>query len=331
MGQRRLGPEALLPRDPRARDLFREVDSRYLEFIRDLPVPVAKLAVQSRTYLGDSTDNHLTGLADLNPVLTLTPWMFWGVTGEAADEEFSDLALGGACISIASILLDHLVDRQAHQPGLVLLFHQLLQAEAQRIYRLHLTGLARAWQEIERLTVDHVRGLAVEAEANRSGTFSSMEDFLAMTSGKVAPIAIGLAAFSAFLGTWESWPEQLRTLRSIAAASQMLDDVGDWRLDAASSHTTYFLNLVRAQSGSPLSDESGLEKTIQDSHLDILMLEQSIRWLDESIEAGCRLRAHGWLCYVRDYRAKTMDHLAVHYGLHLRRVLAGNEHQARTD
>jgi hypothetical protein len=68
-------------------------------------------------FIGTSLAEPHGGPSTMNPGVTCTPWLFWELTQDVEGEVLVEVALGGTLIVLASVLLDHLVDGQAAQPG----------------------------------------------------------------------------------------------------------------------------------------------------------------------------------------------------------------------
>ncbi len=189
-----------LPENPRAKRLFGEVDARYQAFAGRLPESLGQMARLRRTYLGSPSDDLFQGIADLNPVLAGTPWMFWEQFEGLDDSQFVTIAEGGALLVLASILLDHIIDRQAVPPEAATLLHQALLSRGIECLRAALPASAGFWSHFERLQADHLAGLAAELDAQADTTLMREETFIHMAHGKVSPIVVTLAALTEAAG-----------------------------------------------------------------------------------------------------------------------------------
>jgi hypothetical protein len=185
-----------LPENSRAGRLFGEVNSRYQVFSDRLPESLGRMARLRRTYLGSPSEEPFQGIADLNPVLAGTPWMFWEQFEHLDDERFLAIAEGGALFVLASILLDHIVDRQADSPEAATLLHQALHTRGIECLRAALPASTSFWSHFERLSADHLTGLAAELDAQADISVMREETFIRMAHGKVSPIVVTLAALA---------------------------------------------------------------------------------------------------------------------------------------
>jgi len=313
-----------LPENPRAIRLFGEVDARYQAFADRLPESLGRMARLRRTYLGSPSAEPFKGIADLNPVLAGTPWMFWEQFQHFDDEQFLAIAEGGALFVLASILLDHIIDRQVDQPQAASLLHQALHAHGTQCLRAALPASTSFWAQFERLSADHLAGLAAELDAQADTSCMREETFTQMAHGKVSPIVVTLAALAEASGRPAILPPMEASLKHIAVASQLLDDIGDWQQDIEAGHVTYFLTQIpayRNSQGMPAQIVEATRAGINADWLDVDYLNVTLDWLRKSVEAVSRLECPGWLAYVEGYRQLTDEHLTVGVARHLVRVL----------
>ena len=313
-----------LPENPRATRLFAEVDSRYRTFSDRLPESLSRMACLRRTFLGSPSEEPFKGIADLNPVLAGTPWMFWEQFERLDDTRFALIAEGGALLVLASILLDHIIDRQADQPEAAALLHQALHTRGIECLQAALPASTGFWGHFERLSADHLAGLALDLDAQADTSSMREESFIRMAHGKVSPIVVTLAALAEASGQ----PGVLRpleaSLKHIAVASQLLDDIGDWQEDIEARHVTYFLTQIppyRNPQAMPPQIVDPLRAAIDADWLDVDYLQVTLDWLKKSVEAVSGLECPGWLEYVEGYRQLTDEHLTVAVARHLVRVL----------
>jgi hypothetical protein len=313
-----------LPENARAAKLFGEVNSRYRAFSEGLPESLGRMARLRRTYLGSPNEEPFLGISDLNPVLAGTPWMFWEQFERLDDARFLDIAEGGALFVLASILLDHIVDRQVDSLGAATLLHQALHTRGIQCLRAALPASAAFWAHFERLSADHLGGLSAELDAQSEMSLMREETFIRTAHGKVSPIVVTLAALAEASGQPAVLPDMEASLKHIAVASQLLDDIGDWEQDLAAGHVTYFLTQVppvrdqRAVSSRMIEAVRG---AIDADWLDVGFLNVTMSWLEKSAQSVSRLACPGWLEYVEGYRQLTDEHLTVAVARHLVRVL----------
>jgi hypothetical protein len=313
-----------LPENPRAKRLFGEVDARYQVFAGRLPESLGRMARLRRTYLGSPSDDPFQGIADLNPVLAGTPWMFWELFEHLDDSQFVTIAEGGALFVLASILLDHIIDRQADRPEAATLLHQALFSQGIECLRTALPTSPGFWSHFERLEALHLAGLAAELDSQAETTRMRDETFIQMAHGKVSPIVVTLAALAEAAGRPEALPQVEASLNHIAVASQLLDDIGDWREDLEAGHVTYFLTRIpgyHTGHSKPSDDVDAVQAAIDEDWLDVDYLHVTLDWLRQSVAAVGGLECPGWLEYVESYRQLTDEHLTVAVARHLVRVL----------
>jgi len=312
-----------MPDDARALELFEDLNQRFFDFIDSLPSPLNSLARDRSTFLGSHEDGEFQGVPDLNPVLASTPWLFWESFNELPDEDFLNIAEAGTMFVLASILLDHLVDGQAEPPEEVSLLHQAFYSHGVRTYRAVFPSNSHFWDHFDRLARDHVAGLAKELETQRSSEDIDLQSLQKMAYGKVSPIITTIAAMVEALGTHGLLEPIETSLKHIAVASQMLDDVGDWQHDIGVGHRTYYLSHVAAKvgrgEGDGLVDE--IQEAIDAEWADVEHLKLVIQWLDDSAHAVQGVACPGWLEYVEGYRQLSDEHLTTAIARHLVRKL----------
>ncbi len=313
-----------LPEDPRAVRLFAEADSRYQAFSDRLPESLGVMARRRQTYLGAPSEEPFQGIADLNPVLAGTPWMFWEQFQDLDDERFLTIAEGGSLFVLASILLDHIIDRQANPPEAATLLHQALHTRGIERLRAALPASPNFWTDFERLSADHLAGLACELDAQAELSVMREATFIRMAHGKVSPIVVTMAALAEASGQPEVLPSIEASLKHIAVASQLLDDIGDWEQDLHAGHATYFLSQMpplRNRHGVTPQDIEATRAAIDQDWLDVDYLNVTLSWLEKSDGAVNGLRCSGWLEYIEGYKQLADEHLTVAVARHLARVL----------
>jgi hypothetical protein len=309
-----------LPHDARAQDLFKRLNQRYFQFADCLPPTLSKLARQRSSFLGGPDQEPFEGVPGLNPVLASTPWLFWETFSNIDDEIFLDIAEAGMSFVLASIVLDHLVDGQAIPQEEMALFHQALYGHGIAKYREVMPSSSPFWIHFDRLAQDHLAGLAAELESQSGHLLIKLDDLFTMAHGKVSPIVTTIAALAFTSGQPEVLSPIEISLKHIAVASQLLDDVGDWEHDLKEGHYTYFLSLLAAYEtwggeNPPAAEE--LRAKIEEEWNDIEHLRLVLDWLDDSVEAVKELKCPAWLEYVEGYRALTDENLSTVLGHHL--------------
>jgi hypothetical protein len=144
-----------------------------------------------------------------------------------------------------------------------------------------------------------------------------------MAHGKVSPIVATCAALAEVTGQPHLLPPIEESLKHIAVASQLIDDIGDWRHDVEVGHHTYFQSLVLppAQWGDSGPDPDQLQAEIDRNWHDVAQMACVIEWLDRSSAAVAGLECPGWLEYVDGYRILADKHRTRFVARHLVRVL----------
>jgi hypothetical protein len=312
-----------MPDDPRATDLFEELNARFFHFIDRLPEPLDRLARQKSTFLGSQEDGEFGGVPELNPVLASTPWLFWESFKTLDDSLFLDIAEGGTFYVLASILLDHLVDGQAEPPEEVALLHQAFYGHGILVYRSTFPHSSAFLGQFERLANDHLAGLAMELETQSSTAKIEMSSLEKMAYGKVSPIVTTIAGLAHALEQPELLEPIESSLKHIAVASQMLDDIGDWQHDISVGHRTYYLAQVVEEVRGGVEDVSidEVQDAIDEAWMDVEHLQLVIQWLDGSTQAVQGFACPGWLDYVAGYRKLSDEHLTTAIARHLVRKL----------
>ena len=313
-----------LPDDPRAVALFAELGRRFYAFAGRLPLPLCELASRTSTYLGSPEGEPFEGIAGLNPVLAGAPWLFWETFQGLDDDTFSAIAEAGAYFVLASIILDHLVDGQAECPETMALFHQALYEAGVAGYRTVLPSPSRFWGHFDRLATNHLEGIAAELNCLANPAQLDAEAFQSMAHGKVSPVIATVAALAEASGQPDALDPIETSLKHIAVASQLLDDIGDWRDDVQSGHLTFFLSEVAGvcgwDSGQWLSVDN-LEARINGGWEDVKHMRIVSHWLDESLGAVEGLRCAGWVNYVKGYQAQADDHMIGFIARHILRAI----------
>jgi hypothetical protein len=308
------------PANSRQSDLFQQLNQRYFDFARHLPDPLKKLGMLRSTFLGSETDQPFEGVRELNPVLAGTPWLFWETFSLLDDECFLQIAEAGTVFVLASIVLDHLVDGQAEEQEQMALFHQALYSHGILIYRSVFESSSDFWIHFERLASDHLAGLARELQAQLDPHNLTLEDLETMAHGKVSPIIVTIAALSEVSGQPDKLDPIETSLKHIAVASQLLDDIGDWRHDIEVGHVTYYLMRLASPDslrrvGLPAVEEA--QSRIDVEWSDVNHMEMVLDLLEDSIKAVRGIDCPAWIEYVEGYRWLTNEHLTTAMARHL--------------
>jgi hypothetical protein len=313
-----------MPDDPRAVALFEELNKRFFEFVDQLPPLLKKAARSQKTYLGSPDEDDFEGIPGLNPVLAATPWLFWETFSVLQDETLLEISEAGSLYVLASILLDHIIDGQAEPVEEVTLLQKEFYRNGTVTYRNLFTSNSEFWKHFDRLGHAHMLGITLEMETQRTTTDIELDDLQIMANGKVSPIVTTIAALSEASGQPEKLGPIEDSLKHIAVASQLLDDVGDWRHDVEVNHRTYFLAQIAAPGRSKsvtLPSLSELESMFEEHWPDVDHLHKVIEWLDDSEAVVAGLDCPAWISYVRGYRELADRNLSGAIAGHLARKI----------
>ncbi len=315
-------PEGLL--DERAARLAGQLDRRYLAWTDELPPALRTLARQASTYTGSPSAQPFAGVSSMNPGLTGTPWLFGRLFARLGDDTLLAIAGAGAFVVLASMVLDHLVDGQLEGREMLTLLHSALQqAGAERFRRLFPDSVS-FWAYYERFSAEHLAGLATEVEARRQPASLTRERFEGTVPGKFAPIVVTLAALAEAAGRPDAIASMEASVKRLAVASQLLDDIGDAESDHAARHLTYYLaQLAPAERwlAPAWPDLAELRARIDATWHDTLHLRLVLNWLASAVEAVKGLDCPAWLTYLEYYRDLADRHLTASSARHLARSL----------
>lgn len=312
--------------DLRARHQIAAMDANYVDFARRLPPPLNELALHANTFKGRGGEGAaFGGPSTMNPGLTCTPWLMWEMFGDLDDQRMLDIAGAGALLVLASAVLDHIVDVQSEQTGYMLLLHQALQEEGTSQLRRLFAAAAPVWQALDRFSAEHIACLVAELNLRSAPDQLSWETFKDMARGKFSPILITPAALVEAAGRPEWLSPIEASVKHLAVAAQLLDDIGDWTDDLPDRHLTYFLSRLappEAWSAATWPSQEALEQQINASWLDSEELGRAVEWLDRSIEALQGLDCPAWIEYLRGYRILADEQQTLAMARHLMRTLA---------
>jgi len=317
--------ELHLAGEGRAARLLAQVDARWLDWAAGLPPRLRDLARRARTFQGTACGSEpFRGPSAMNPGITCTPWLFWEIAEPLGDGDVVSLAFAGSLVVLASVLLDHLVDGQADVPGDTALLHQALCEAGTARLRERLPGCHLFWRDLERLGAEHVAGLAAERQCQEHPEQLIFESFLSFVPAKFSPIVATMAAFVHAVGRPEWLPAIESSIKRLAVASQLLDDLGDWEEDLQQRHLTLFLaRLAPAEAWAgpdwPVPDD--IQRRIADQWADIECVEMVQEWLEASLEAARGLACARWQEYLNGYRALACQHLARSKARHTLRLI----------
>jgi hypothetical protein len=291
--------------------LLDRFDQNYICLVNSLPVALQVLAQETSVFKGRLSGDIFRASTCTNPIYTCTPWLFWELFSGLADEVFLDLTFAGGLVSLASVLIDHLIDGQAAQPQATADLRQVLLREG--VLRLHayFPWKAPFWDHFRRLHREHLCSLAIETGLQATPTTLSRADFVRMASGKVSPVMITVVALSLAAGNID-WIEPVeRSLKQLFIAGQLHDDVLDWLEDLRENHLTYFLtSFLARESGSPhrLLREEEILVRLDRSWQDVNHLEQAIAGYRQALAVVDGLGCLAWTAQVNEYLATAEMH-----------------------
>ncbi len=304
-------PGRPLPDADRPRRLLAALDARYLDFLLTLPEPLRALGRERRSFSGVTGDCEAMAFSAMNPGITCTPWLFWEWTRDLADDVFLDLAEAGACVVLASVLRDHLCDGQAPNRGAAARLHAALRRRGRSVFRRHFLTDSPFWSAFVRLNEEHRLGLRLEARARADPQQFTWEWFQVMVQAKFAPIVLTVAAFLTWLDLPERLPPIERSIKDLAVAAQLLDDLGDWREDLASGRLTYFLSRLAPPerwAERPWPSPAEIQQAIDASWEDLEHLDLIEAWLAKALDAVDGIVCPAWKAYLDGYRSLAQQH-----------------------
>lgn len=310
----------ILPDEPHAAELLEEMDARFFQIVDTLPHPLKELAKVSGTYDGSESSAPFQGLSSMNPGLTCTPWMFWTITRGVDRHHFIELALGGGLVILASILLDHLVDHQVKRVGEIALLHSELQGRGVKLIRGAIKPEDEVGAHVGRLLEEHRSGLAQEIHWRREPDLLTEARFVETVSAKFAPIALTMVAFLVAADRRNLIEPIERSIKNLAVASQLLDDLGDWEEDLRQHRLTLFIKSLSPKAnwaGDDWPSANELQERIDRGWADINLLNEVGEWLDRSSAAVAEIDCPAWMSYLKGFRDLADRHLEGRTARHL--------------
>jgi hypothetical protein len=316
--------ELRLPEHSRAAGLLARLDAAYFGFVDGLTGAPRTLARKKGTYVGTSADVPFEGVSTMNPGVTCTPWLFWELVETLDDERILAVAGAGTLVVLASVLLDHMVDGQAENLGGTALLQQTLFQAGLARFREAIPFGSEFWAHFERLEAEHLAGLAAELDVQSHPHRFSLSNFLTMVPGKFSPIVITMAAFAEVLGRGDLLAPIEASIKDLAIASQLLDDMGDWPEDLEMGHLTFYMTRLAPPerwraSGWPSAEE--LQQPIDAAWLDLEYMGIVQEWLDKAMEATQGLGCTRWNEYLDGYRNLAGQHLTRYKARHMMHIL----------
>ena len=311
-------------RSRRAKRLFGDLDDLYFQFASQLPSPLDSLAHLNSTYEGDEEERPFESLRGLNPVLIATPWLFWDTFEGLPYQTFLQIAEAGMYYVLASVVMDHILDGQAKPIEAMGLFHQALYERGISKYREVFSTPSSFWDHFERLSIDHLAGLSEEYVLQSQPQLIDREALIKMAYGKVSPIVTTIVGLTEALGQTAVLVPIETSLKHIAVASQLLDDIGDWKDDLQVGHMTYYLSCLDPNAAWLLTERPSMEecqRKIDDQWLDVEQMGEVIEGLNRSLEVVREVDCPIWIEYVNGYKTLANEHVKGFAARHILRIL----------
>ena len=311
------------PEGSRADRLLSIHKSRLIELFLQLPQPMRDLARSKRAFR-DFQPEILEGDLSSSQDPAASPWLFWDTFCCLEDDTFLKLAEAGAVLYLSSIVLDHLVDGHLEESGAMALLYKALHDHGVSTLQDTFPRTSEFWAHYKRLNAEHLRGLAAEVEARAKPKQFTRENMIVMAQGKVCPGVVTIAAMAEASDQQDVLRPIEKSLKSLAVASQLIDDVQDWQYDVEVGHLTYFLACLVPVDGWvaeewPSFEE--LQQCINDEWVDVDHWREAMHWHDRSIESVYDTFCPTWTDHVHDKRTGANKHLEVAIARHLTREL----------
>jgi len=287
----------------RAEQLLVKLKERYQAFISQLPPPLGDFARQKGTYFGAESRD----VFETPPAALRLPWLFWEIFTGVPDDTFLDVAEGGACFFMGSILLDHLVDGQMEDPSLLTLLQRAFWVHGDAKFRHVFEPDSTFWEIYDRLLKEHLEGLAAERFAQANPETLTFDHIMEIAGSKICPGLVSLAGLAHLSDTSHTLPDIEKALKNFAAGTQFIDDVQDWWDDLASGHLTYFLTCAAPQAHwrkAPWPAQAEVEALIDSSMVDLEHWQMGIDLFTQAIKGVRHLVCPGWTDYVFEERHK---------------------------
>jgi hypothetical protein len=313
-----------LPPLTRAEQLLVDLQTRYQDFVTHLPPPLPDLARQSQTFFGPPGKGTFAGVLEKPPAALRLPWLFWDLFACNPDNLFLKVAEGGGCYFLASILLDHLVDGQAQDPGSQALLERALWIHGEACFRAVFPADSVFWEQHDRLLAEHETGLVAERKAQDDPEAFTYTNLVSMASSKICPGLVSLAGLAELSGRTHLLATLETSLKNFAVGAQLIDDVQDWHADLAAGHLTYFLTCtapLKTWRGRPWHLAATVEANIHATMVDLDHWKLGVERFTRAIQGVQDLVCPGWTDYVYEERRKAHAQWDQAAARHLLRVI----------
>ena len=276
-------------------------DDHFQRWLESLPSPLAALAAEPSTYFGADVEPPSAGDPLRSPAAIATAWLFWGTFEDVSDETFLAIAGDGACLQLASVILDHLADGQFPDPGPASLLYKALMDRGHSGFRKLFPAGSAFWSHYEDLGQRHLAGLAAELEGRSDPRYFTYEKLETMASGKACPVVVTIAALCEASRRTALFEPIARSMERVGAASQLVDDVRDCRQDTEARHLTHFLSCLGPAdtwSDSAWPSVHELERRLEPSLVETDHLRQAVSLYDQAIQEVKGISCPDWVSYI---------------------------------
>ena len=308
----------------RARQLVMALDERYQEWVDQLPAFFRDLASAESTYSGRPGGRFYQLSSSVNPVNMHSPWLFWDLFASLDDDQFLNIAEAGAFWSLSAIVLDHLVDRQIENPPLGALFQLCLLQRSRALFREIFPLNSQFWLSMARYEAWYTWSLGVEVDAQQHPEEFTYEFFAESAQAKASTMLVTISAFSEATGQLQLLEPIEKSIRFLALAGQLYDDLVDWKLDLRNGHVTWVSRQFLP--GSDWKPDGGsaaqqVEENLEENWQDLDILKDVASRFDQAEEAVRGINCPAWLKFIGGYREIILRDQRARAARYLRKVL----------
>jgi len=283
------------------------IHSRFVNFTKRLPRPLATRALDMRTYLGKSAQPRRSKpITDCIPVIAVLPYVLRGCFPVEL-ERLRTLAYGLTLGGLYAMAEDKLIDSQA-SPALS---HTLLAPSLYCEFLRTLHGIfppgSAFWTYHDRFFREYqMAELAHGNEIGRTGR-THPRRYCNIVRAKSAPMKLAVCGMGILSGREEHISQILKSFDHWIVGHQLHDDIVDWREDYCARRQSLIGakigRLVRAgRNACPLSE---LTRAVHSSDVIESMLEESARWFARAEKSAVGIDCGDWIRFVRDFASVT--------------------------
>lgn len=297
--------------DSRAHQLYSQFEGLYFRFVEELPQDLGALALRGSTFKGVADETPFEGFSGINPIYTCTPWLFWEQFRNLPEEQLLHIASSGAFFSLASALMDHLIDGQFEDSeamaGLQGAFYQRGVAGFKETF----PDGVNFWKTFRRLNREHLLGLSIELEMQLYPRKFTIESLELTAGGKVCPMLVTVAALAEATDQPDLLAPIELSFKHTFIGGQVHDDVLDWRKDFEEGHFTYFLHQLAppfawSEEGKPTIE--ALEERLRSEHLDVKYIDWAKGRYESALEAVSGIACEAWVVVINEYLEIAEEH-----------------------